>query len=254
MKKIFFLLSLFFTLHAKELIVGMELAYPPFEMSDTKGNPSGISVEFLQAFAKEKNYDLKIQNIAWDGLIPALRTQKIDLIMSSMSISEQRKKVIDFTLPYAKANLAILSAKKSNINSIEDLNQKGKILALKRGSSAHLYAQKNLKNAKILVFDKENAAILEVIQAKADAFIYDQMSIYKAWKKHPEQTKAIFTPFEKTPEQWAIALNKNNTKLKEELNEFILKSKKNGLFDKLSQKYLKDIQEVFKEQKLEFFF
>ncbi|MBF7067745.1 transporter substrate-binding domain-containing protein [Campylobacter volucris] len=254
MKKIILLFILAFCLNAKDLIVGMELAYPPFEMSDNAGNPSGISVDFLKEFAKENNYTLKIQNIAWDGLIPALKSKKIDLIMSSMSISEQRQKVLDFTVPYAKANLAILSAKKSNINSINDLNQKGKIIALKRGTSAHIYAQKHLKNAKILVFDKENAAILEVVQAKADGFIYDQMSIYKAWKKNPEQTKAIFTPFEEKPEQWAIALNKDNAKLKQELNEFIQKSKENGFFDFLAQKYLKDIQDIFKEQNLEFFF
>ncbi|WP_291952636.1 transporter substrate-binding domain-containing protein [Campylobacter sp.] len=254
MKKIILLCLLFFNLNAKELIVGMELAYPPFEMSDAKGNPNGISVDFLKEFAKENNYTLQIQNIAWDGLIPALRSKKIDLIMSSMSVSEQRKKVLDFTIPYAKANLAILSAKKSNINSIDDLNQKGKIIALKRGTSAHIYAQNNLTNAEILVFDKENAAILEVVQGKADGFIYDQMSIYKAWQKNSEQTKAIFTPFEKYPEQWAIALNKNNETLKMELNHFIQKSKENGFFDTLAQKYLKDIQEIFKKQKLEFFF
>ncbi|AJC87835.1 transporter substrate-binding domain-containing protein [Campylobacter insulaenigrae] len=254
MKKFLLLCLLFFSLNAKELIVGMELAYPPFEMSDAKGNPSGVSVDFLKEFAKENNYTLQIQNIAWDGLIPALRSKKIDLIMSSMSVSEQRKKVLDFTIPYAKANLAILSAKKSNINSIDDLNKKGKVIALKRGTSAHIYAQNNLSNAKILVFDKESAAILEVIQGKADGFIYDQMSIYKAWQKNSDQTKAIFTPFEEHPEQWAIALNKNNEKLKIELNNFIQKSKENGFFDDLAQKYLKDIQEIFKEQKLEFFF
>lgn len=254
MKKIIFLLFLCFSLNAKDLIVGMELAYPPFEMTDTKGNPSGISVDFLTEFAKENNYKLIIKNTAWDGLIPALRTKKIDLIMSSMSISDERKKVVDFSDAYAKANLAILSPKNSDINSFKDLDQKGKILALKRGSSAHIYAQKNIKNAKILVFDKENAAILEVIQNKAHGFIYDQMTIYKAWQKNKEHVKAIFTPFQEKPELWAIALNKDNQNLKQELNAFIKKSKTNGFFDSLSDKYLKEMKEVFKENKLEFFF
>ncbi|TCI58151.1 transporter substrate-binding domain-containing protein, partial [Exiguobacterium sp. SH3S2] len=151
-----------------DLVVGMELGYPPFEMSDKTGKASGISVDFLEAFAKKNGYKLVVKNIAWDGLIPALKTAKIDLIMSSMTITDERKKVVDFSIPYAKANLAILTPLNSDITNIKDLDKKGKVLALKRGSTGHLYAVKNLKNATINLFDKENAAILEVIQGKAD--------------------------------------------------------------------------------------
>ncbi|TEY02428.1 transporter substrate-binding domain-containing protein [Campylobacter sp. US33a] len=256
MKKIFYFLTLLFALNlvAKDLVVGMELAYPPFEMSDKSGKASGISVDFLEAFAEKNGYKLVVKNIAWDGLIPALKTGKIDLIMSSMTITDERKKTVSFSIPYAQANLAILTPLNSNIQSIKDLNQKGKILALKRGSTGHLYASKNLKNATIHLFDKENAAILEVIQGKADGFFYDQLSIYRTWQKHQDTTRAILDPFQEEAEFWGIAVQKENVELKKELDEFIIQSKNDGFFDSLGEKYLKSIKDTFKEKNLQFFF
>ncbi|TKX29998.1 transporter substrate-binding domain-containing protein [Campylobacter estrildidarum] len=256
MKKIFYFLMVFFALNlaAKDLVVGMELGYPPFEMNDKSGKASGISVDFLEKFAKENGYNLVVKNIAWDGLIPALKTGKIDLIISSMTITDDRKKVVDFSIPYAQANLAILTPINSKIKSIKDLDKKGEILALKRGSTGHLYANKNLKNATIHLFDKENAAILEVIQGKADGFFYDQLTIYRTWQKHQDATRAILAPFQENPEFWGIAVKKGNIELKKQLDDFIGKSKKDGFFDFLGEKYLKDVKDTFKKNHLQFFF
>src|SRR5450631_3182568 len=73
------------------LIVGMELAYPPFEMTDEKGAPKGVSVDLANELGKALGKKIVIQNSAFDGLIPSLKTGKIDLILSSMTITEERK-------------------------------------------------------------------------------------------------------------------------------------------------------------------
>src|SRR5690349_11371645 len=72
------------------LIVGMELNYPPFEMVDPQGKPTGISVEMAKELGKFLEKDVQIQNIPFDGLIPALKTGKIDLIISSMTETPER--------------------------------------------------------------------------------------------------------------------------------------------------------------------
>ena len=74
------------------LVVAMELAYPPFETKDADGNPSGVSVDFAKAFGEYIGKDVVIENIAWDGLIPALQTGKADMVMSSMTITDERKR------------------------------------------------------------------------------------------------------------------------------------------------------------------
>lgn len=239
---------------SKILTVGMELAYPPFEMTDKKGEPSGISVELAKALAKYLGRKLVIKNIAWAGLIPSLKTGKVDIIISSMTITEERKKSIDFSDPYSRSYLSLLINKKSPVQKVEDLNAKGRKIAVKKGTTGHIYAQKNLPNAEIMVFDKENACVLEVVQGKADAFMYDQMTIYKNWKKNPDTTRAVLKPFQKNYEYWGAAIKKGNDDLRTKVNAFLKEFKAKGGFSKLAEKYLTDIKKTFDELKIPFFF
>ena len=239
---------------ARPLKVGMELQYPPFEMSDKNGVPSGISVDLAKALGKYLGRKVIIENIAWDGLIPSLKTGKIDIIISSMTITDKRKKVIDFSIPYAQSDLCILTNPTSGVKSVKDLNQKGKVIAVKKGTTGHIYAVNHLKKAKVLVLDKESSAVLEVIQKRADAFIYDQLTIYRDWENHPKTTVALLQPITKKPGYWGIALRQNQPKLKAKINEFIKKAKSDGTFDKLAYKYLKDIKKTFVKLNIPFFF
>ncbi len=238
----------------KPLKVGMELAYPPFEMSDKDGKPSGISVDLAYALGVYLDREVIIENIAWDGLIPSLKTGKIDIIISSMTITDERKKTIDFSDPYAKSSLAILTNLNSNIFDIHDLNKKGKAVAVKKGSTGHIYAKDHLKNAEILVFDKESSCVLEVVQGKADGFLYDQLTIYKNWSNHLKTTKPLLSSFQNDFEHWGIALRQNEPELKSKINAFIQKSKEDETFDKLSYKYLKEARVTFDTLGIPFFF
>src|SRR5438552_11375611 len=84
----------------EKLIVGMELAYPPFEMTDPQGRPTGVSVDLARALGKFLGQEIQIQNLPFDGLIPSLQTRKIDLIISSLTATPERAKSIDFSDPY----------------------------------------------------------------------------------------------------------------------------------------------------------
>jgi polar amino acid transport system substrate-binding protein len=236
------------------LKVGMELAYPPFEMSDKNSKPTGVSVDLAYALGKSLGKEVIIENIAWDGLIPSLKTKKIDIIISSMTITEERRKSIEFSTPYARSSLAILANSNSNIKDINDLDAKGKTVAVKKGSTGHIYAKNHLKNANILVLDKESTCVLEVVQGKADGFIYDQLTIYKNYSKHKDTTIALLKPFQKDFEHWGIALRHSDKQLKNDIDSFINEAKKDGTFDSLSHKYLKDARETFEKLEIPFFF
>ncbi|MEG2153322.1 MAG: transporter substrate-binding domain-containing protein, partial [Clostridia bacterium] len=97
------------------LKVAMELAYPPFETKDAAGEPMGVSVDFAKAFGEYIGKKVVIENTAWDGLIPSLQTGKADMVVSSMTINEERRKTVDFSEPYANALLGILANKNSGI-------------------------------------------------------------------------------------------------------------------------------------------
>ncbi|MDR1184326.1 MAG: transporter substrate-binding domain-containing protein [Coriobacteriales bacterium] len=228
----------------KTLTVAMELAYPPFETKDDAGNPSGLSVDFIKDFGAAYGYEVIIENTAWDGLIPSLQTGKADCIISSMTITDERKEVVDFSEPYAKAQLAILANSNSGIASMQDFDQPGRKLAVKTGSTGDKYATDHLTDTEIIRLADESACVTEVIQGKADGFIYDQLTIYRNQQSNPDTTAAIYIPFQDV-EYWGVAVKKGDTALLSELNEFIAQSKSDGEFDRLTEKHLAAEKEAF---------
>lgn len=237
----------------KPLIVGMELAYPPFETKDEDGNPSGVSVDLAKALGEYMKRPVVIENINWDGLIPSLQTGKVDVVISSMTITEERGKVIDFSDPYARSYLALLVNADSDVTQVEDLNMPDKIISVKKGTTGHIYANKFLTNATINALSSENACVTEVAQGKADAFIYDQLTIYRQNQSNPDTTKAILIPFQDS-ENWGMAVNKGNTELLNQVNGFIKDFKEKGGFDDLTNKYLKEEKETFDQLDFPWFF
>lgn len=234
------------------LVVGMELSYPPFEMSDENNTPTGVSVDLAYALGESLGRPVRIENIAFAGLISSLKTGKIDLIISSMTATEERAASIDFSDPYLETGLCLLVSKESDIQSIEDADQKGKSIAVKQGTTGHLHAIEHVKQARVLPLEKETAAVIEVTQGKADAFIYDQMSTYRNWMRHPETTRPILQPFKK--ESWAIGIRKGNDELRLQVNAFLSAFKKRGGFDELGERYLSQEKKAFKEMGYAFFF
>jgi polar amino acid transport system substrate-binding protein len=239
-----------FAAPSQPIKVGMELAYPPFEMTDKSGKPDGISVGIAKALGDYLKRPVKIENMSFDGLIPALKTGSIDLVISSLTVNDDRKKSIDFSLPYVKTGLALLVGKETKIQSEVDLKKMGAKVAVKKGTTAHAWATKNLSQDKIIVLDKETTAVLEVVQKKADAFIYDQMSVYKHWIKNRETTRALLKAFQQ--EAWAVGVRKGNPELLKEVNAFIEDYRKKQGFDKLSTEFLGEEKQVFKELGVDF--
>lgn len=235
------------------LVVGMELAYPPFETKDEAGNPIGISVDLAYALGDYLDRPVEIENTNWDGLIPSLQTGKVDMVISSMTITDERREVIDFSIPYAQTYLGLLVNKKAQINEASDLNEPTKTIAVKKGTTGDIYANKNLANATLNRLSSESACVTEVIQGKADAFIYDLLTIYRQNKENPETTEAILVSF-KDGEEWGMAVKKGDEELLGQINAFIKTFKEEEGFDALNEKHLKEEKEVFDARGFPWFF
>jgi polar amino acid transport system substrate-binding protein len=233
-------------------VVGMDLSYPPFETIGPTGKPEGVSVDIAEALGKFLRKPVRIENIPFTGLIPSLKTEKIDCIISSMTDTPERRASIAFSDPYLSTGLALLVARDSPIQSQQDLDQAGKTLAVRQGTTGEVWARANIKNATILSLEKESAAVLEVIQGRAEAFLYDQMSIWKNAQEHSSKTRAVLQPLQK--ENWAVGLRHDDTLLCEQINAFLKAFRSAGGFDALGDKYLKDQKAAFKEQGIPFYF
>ncbi len=235
-----------------QLIVGMELGYPPFETIDGQGQPTGVSVDLARDLGKSLGREVEIQNIRYDGLIPALQTHKIDVIISSMTATPERAKAIAFSDPYLTTGLCLLVGKNSPVKSADDTDVKGRTIVVKQGTTGNIYASDHIKQARVLVLDEEAACVLEVVQSKADAFIYDQISTYENWKRNEQTTRAILQPFQK--ESWAVGLRQGDDELRGKINQFLRDYKTQGGFEKLGDHYLSEQKEAFKKLGYPFYF
>lgn len=227
------------------LVIGMDMTYPPFEFKNEKGEPDGVDVRMAEELAKKLGRPLKLESYAFDGLIPALQAGKIDLIISAMTANEERALSIDFSDAYAFTGLALLVAKDGPIQSIEDLKKPGSRITAKLGTTGETWARKNLPGASVNALDGEATCALEVAQGRADAFLYDQLSIYKYCQANAATTRAILDPF--AEESWAIGIRKGNDALRTEVNAFLKEYRASGAFEKLGDQYLAEEKKLLKE-------
>lgn len=239
---------------AEPLIVAMELQFPPFEMAADDGTPTGISVDTAYALGEYIGRPVKIENTAWTGLIPSIQSGKADLVISSMSVTEERLKVVDFSIPYAMSGVTLLINKDSSVKSYRELSDDGVKVAVKSGTIGAIWAQDNIPADNIRIFDEVAACALEVSQGKADAFIYDGLTTFELQKKFPDTTFVNLENLPGTLGGWGMAMKKGNAELKAQCDAFIKEFRSNGGFEKLENKYLGEIKSVFDEAGLPSFF
>jgi polar amino acid transport system substrate-binding protein len=234
------------------LVVGMEMQYPPFEMRGTDNRPDGISVRMAEDLAAHLGRPLRLEDVAWDGIIPSLKSDKIDLIISSLTRTNERAETIDFSDPYVTNGLCMLVRKDSTIRNADDLPESNAKIAVKLGTTGHSWALAKLEGVELVVLDEAGTCALEVAQGKADAFIYDQISIYQLWKRHEDKTRAILQPIRE--EKWAIGLRKGDDELREQVNAWLKGYREAGKFDELADRYMAAEKKTFEEMGVPFIF
>jgi polar amino acid transport system substrate-binding protein len=234
------------------LRIGMEMKYPPFEMRDAQGQPAGVAVDLGRALGKALGREVEFSDLPFNGLIPALKTGQVDLVISSMTATDERRQSIDFSDPYLKTGLCLLVNAGNDIQSAADLDKPGRKVAVVKATTGHLWATQQLKQATPLVLGEESAAALEVSQGKADAFIYDQMSTLRNWLKYRDTTRAILKPFKE--ESWAVALAKGSDDLRLKVNAFIADYRSKGGFERLGDQWLKEQKTEFQKLGVPFVF
>jgi len=219
------------------LVVGMELKFWPFEYVDASGTPKGFDVDIAKTVADRLGVKLEIKDMAWTGLIPALAAGKIDLIISGITGTLERAKSITFTSPYYTTGLcALLSIEKAqDVQKMGDLNAAGRVIAVRTGTTADVAVTKHFPKATINRYPDETACVADVVAGRADAFIYDQLSIAKHHRQHPKTTRAMLVPF--TYEPFCIALPKGDFDLWQWLEMFLTTIKNDGTLHALYDRH-----------------
>ena len=227
----------------KELRVGFESGYMPFEMTDKKGRFVGFDIDCAKEMAKAMKVKFAPFNTAWDGIIPSLITGKFDIIMSGMTITQERNLKINFADPYIVVGQTILLNKKYKdiIKSYKDLNDPKYIVTSKLGTTGEQAVKRKIPKCTYKSFETETEGALEVVNGKAAAFVYD-LPYCVVFMAEQGVGKLIFLdkPFTFEPLAWAV--NKGDPDFVNWLNNFLRQIKNDGRYDKIYNKWIKSTE------------
>jgi len=214
--------------------VGTNAEFAPFEYLD-KNKIVGFDIDLLDAISKETGLEFKIQDMAFDGLLPALQTKKIDMVIAGMSATPERQKAVAFSKPYFKAKQVVITTpeKAKSLKSFKDLA--GKKVGVMLGFTGDTVVSE-IKGVKVERFNAAYAAILALSQNKIDAVVLDSEPA-KKYTANNKQFVIANIPAEE--EDYAIAFRKNDKELINKVNAALDKIKANGEYDKLLKKYFK---------------
>lgn len=195
--------------NAEKLIIGVDSSFVPFEyLNQDTGEYEGFDVDMWAAIAEDLDLEYDLQPMDFNGLIPALQSGSIDGALAAMTITDERREKIDFSVPYYDAGLLVLvRADEEEIKSVDDLS--GKVVATKTGTTSYNYSAAIDGVKKVVPFPNIDGAYMELVNQGADAVVFDSPNIlYYASNKGKDKVKPVGDILQ--AEQYGIAFPKNS--------------------------------------------
>ncbi|MFA6814816.1 MAG: basic amino acid ABC transporter substrate-binding protein [Lentisphaeria bacterium] len=218
----------------KVLKIGTEATFAPFEFEEN-GEYVGYDMDLIRAIAKQMGVKIDITNMGFDGLIPALNAGNIDVAIAGMTITEDRKKHVTFSLPYYQSGLKVTVRKdETQIKGIEDLV--GKNIGVQIGTTGAIMAGK-VKDAKVKNFNANTDAVLELKNGGIDAIIQDLPVMSYFLKSGGGDAYAKLVGKTLSAEEYGIVTKKDNTKLAKEISAALTALKANGKYKEIYEKW-----------------
>ncbi|MDZ5604032.1 ABC transporter substrate-binding protein [Pseudomonas sp. RP23018S] len=222
---------------AEKLRMGIEAAYPPFNNKDASGNVVGFDKDIGDALCAKMEAECSVVTSDWDGIIPALNAKKFDFLVSSLSITDERKQAVDFTDPYYSNKLQFIAPKTTDFKT-DKASLKGKIIGTQRATLAGSWLEDTYgDDIQIKLYDTQENAYLDLTSGRVDAILADKYVQYD-WLKSPEGQAYEFKgePVVDS-DKIGIAVRKGDDKLRNHLNAALKEIKADGTYKKINDKY-----------------
>lgn len=224
---------------AEKYKVASDCTWPPMEYLDDNKQPIGYGVDYIREVAKEAGIDVEIQNIAWDGIFGGVATGKYDIVSSSTTITPERQKQFDFTIPYYNVSQAVILPAGQEIKSLDDL--KGKKVGGQIGTTGIFVMRKADPDAQIREYDDVGLAIQDLLGGRIDAVICDDpVAMYYVNKKPDTAGKLNLSYKTDATESYGFTVAKGRQDLVDKLNKGIEKVKASGKEAELIKKWMGD--------------
>ena len=222
---------------AETLKMGIEAAYPPFNNKDASGQVVGFDKDIGDALCAKMKVECTVVTSDWDGIIPALNAKKFDFLISSLSITDERKQAVDFTDPYYSNKLQFIAPKDKTEFKTDKASLKGKIIGAQRATLAGTWLEDNLgDDITIKLYDTQENAYLDLTSGRLDAILADKYVNYE-WLKSEAGKPYEFKgdPVEES-DKIGIAVRKKDP-LREKLNAALKEIVADGTYKKINDKY-----------------
>ena len=225
------------TIAAGAITMSTNAEFEPFEYKDSD-KIVGIDVDIANKIAEKLGLDLQINDVAFDSLIMELQTNKCDFVAAGMTVDEDRLKNVDFSEPYFDASQSIVVPKGGAIKSPADLN--GKTVGVQQGTTGDKYCtnedgKNDIKVGNVKRYNKGADAVSDLISGRIDAVVIDDFPATKFVEKNSDKIEKLSDAL--TVEQYAIAVQKGNTALLDQINAVLKDLKSSGELDKIIDKY-----------------
>jgi cystine transport system substrate-binding protein len=219
------------------LNVGLEGTYPPFSFVGEDGKLAGFEVEFSEALAKELGVKVKLQATPWAGILAALESKRLDVVVNQVTISDERKKKYDFSEPYTVSGIQALVQTKDvgTIKTAADL--KGKKVGVGLGTNYEEWLKANVPDAIVKTYDDDPTKYQDLRVGRIDAILVDRLAALELVAKTKDKLAVSGEPFSR--QESGIALRKDEPELLDAINKAIAKLRADGTLAKLSDKYFK---------------
>lgn len=215
------------------LVIGTNATDPPMEYLNDKGTLMGYDIDLGYRIANEIGVKAEFKNVEWDNIFQELLDKKIDMIMASVTITDERKKLYNFSEPYLNAGQVIISRKDNPLTEVSTLQ--GKKIAVQKGTTNETEAYKHTTKELVLVYDEYADIAKAVSVGSAEAALSD-LTIAKGLISNYDNVKITSDPF--TNDYYGIVMRKEDIDLQKKVNEALTVLRVNGYLTDLKQKWL----------------
>jgi cystine transport system substrate-binding protein len=217
------------------LLVGLEGTYPPFNFQDEKGQLTGFEVEFAEALAGKLGVKAEFRPTKWDGMLAALETQRFDVVINQVTITEERKAKFDFTQPYTISGIQILVRKgdEGEYKTPEDLS--GKAVGVVLGTNYEQWLREHVPDADIRTYDDDPTRNQDLLVGRIDAILNDRLIAGNLMERYDGRIVAAGEPFAR--QEMGIATRKGDPEFLAALNKAIDELRQDGTLEAISRKW-----------------
>ena len=222
------------TVEAGKLTMATNATFPPYEMTTDSGEIEGIDVDTAKAIAEKLGLELQIDDMDFDAALLSVQQGKADIVMAGVTVTDERKAVMDFSDSYATGIQSIIVPEGSDIASPDDLA--GKKIGTQRGTTGYLYCSDDFGEDAVVAYDNGLTAVQALNNGQVDAVVIDNEPA-KAYVESNPGLKILDTSY--AEEDYAIGMNKSNTALLEAVNAALEELKADGTLQAIVDKYIK---------------